>query len=92
MGWGRHVADRLIVPLDHPILGHDDRPDRLVRDLQDIPSAFRDPSRWLRTNISGNRSGSVMDKGCRARALERSWTICVSCAACHQGPPRVSRS
>ena len=36
------LADRLIVPLDHPIVGDDKRADGLVRDLQDITRAFRD--------------------------------------------------
>ena len=41
--WGgaAMLADRLIVPLDHAIVGDDDRADRLVRDLQDITRAFR---------------------------------------------------
>ena len=35
------LANLLIVPLDHPIVGDDDRADRLVRDLQDITRAVR---------------------------------------------------
>jgi hypothetical protein len=36
------LADCLIVPIDHPIVGEDERADRLVRDLQAITVAFRD--------------------------------------------------
>lgn len=35
------LADGLIVPVDHPIVGDDERADRLVRDLQDITRTFR---------------------------------------------------
>jgi hypothetical protein len=36
------LANLLIVPLDHPIVGDDERADRLVRDLQDITRAVRE--------------------------------------------------
>jgi hypothetical protein len=41
--WGGSavLADALIVPIDHPFLGDDDRADRLVRDLQDVVRSFR---------------------------------------------------
>ena len=41
--WGgaAMLADALIVPVDHPIVGDDVRADRLVLDLQDITRAFR---------------------------------------------------
>jgi hypothetical protein len=35
------LADGLIVPIDHPIVGDDERADRLVRDLKAITFAFR---------------------------------------------------
>ena len=35
------LADALIVPLDHPIVGDSSRADRLVADLQDITRTFR---------------------------------------------------
>jgi hypothetical protein len=35
------LADQLIVPIDHPIVGDGDRAEDLVRDLQDITRAFR---------------------------------------------------
>ena len=35
------LADQLVVPIDHPIVGNDERADRLVRDLQDITRTFR---------------------------------------------------
>ncbi len=36
------LANHLIVPVDHPIVGDDDRADLLVRDLQDVTRAFRE--------------------------------------------------
>ncbi len=35
------LADGLIVPIDHPIVGNDERAERLVRDLQQITRDFR---------------------------------------------------
>jgi hypothetical protein len=45
------LADQLIVPLDHPIVGDDARADRLVRDLQDITRAFREANGLPRDGV-----------------------------------------